>query len=311
MSGYGGFPTPWDAHPYRTFFGFWLRKFGGGQASEHSYLSFKPRLDDKGRFHSLTREQEQELGGVEFRALRLLTWLLPAYAVFWLAFIVIVMTPYVSHTNAGNVIRTSQPGNLNPAWWSIFASVSAYSNCGLSLLNDNMIPLNNNYLILIFTGMVTLAGNTLYPVFLHLAIWLLSKLVPKDSEMHHTLVFLRHHPRRCYLFLLHAKNTLILLPVQAAINLVAWVLRGRHRILPMAVDHAILLPGQDIMEESDKRFRAHKETERGWERDRDEIREDERGSDIEQEQGRSENDEERDKDAKSKRNDSTDQDDEE
>ncbi|KAK5936819.1 hypothetical protein PMZ80_010938 [Knufia obscura] len=223
-SGYGGFPTPWDSGLSRKLSRYLHTKLGGDQTPKHPYLSSEPKLDHKGRFHSLTREQEQEIGGVEYRALQLLTWLLPAYAMFWLLLTIVVMTPYVLHTNAGNVIRTSQPGNLNPAWWSIFASVSAYTNCGLNLLNQNMIPLNNNYLILIFTGMVILTGNTLYPVFLRGSIWLLSKLVPKGSETHHTLMFLLHHPRRCYLFLFPAKNTYILLLTQIAINLTAWVL---------------------------------------------------------------------------------------
>ncbi|KAJ9656456.1 hypothetical protein H2198_004915 [Neophaeococcomyces mojaviensis] len=506
-SGYGGFPTPWDSHHYHGIFRTLWRKLGGWQFPEHSYLSFEPKLDLKGRFHSLTTEQEQELGGVEYRALQLLTWLLPAYAVFWMGLIIAVMTPYVSHTTAGNVIRTSQPGNLSPAWWSLFASVSAYTNCGLNLLNENMIPLNNNYLVLIFTGMVILAGNTLYPVFLRGTIWLLSKLVTKNSETHHTLMFLLHHPRRCYLFLFPAKNTFILLLVQIAINLTAWMLflilninytpvdplmppglrvfdglyqahglrasgfyiilisdvapalqffymvamyisafpiimsirtsnvyeersigqedenktedalrdpskqqkaesklgqhlrrqlaydiwwilgsvwlvsiiersklapsppapatspeptslssphpafsnglfgilfetvsaygtvglslsvpydnysfcgawqslsklilmtvmlRGRHRILPMAIDRAILLPGQDVMEEADKRFRVNEETEREWDQDREDIRDDERGSDVEQNQEQGKNDQVRGKGAQSEDND--------
>ena len=222
VEGYGGFPSPWNraTHLIR-----WSNdRVVGNKQPDHTYLSFQPELDHKGRFRSLTKEQEQELGGVEYRALQVLTWLLPLYAVFWLSFGIVVMTPYVATTNAGNVIRTAQPGNLSPVWWSFFASVSAYTNCGLSLLNENMIPLSNNYLVLIFTGMLIFTGNTFYPVFLRLAIWLLSKVVPKNSEMHHSLLFLLHHPRRCYLFLFPAKNTYSLLFSQIGINVIAWVM---------------------------------------------------------------------------------------
>ncbi|OQU95897.1 hypothetical protein CLAIMM_02057 [Cladophialophora immunda] len=222
LRGYGGFPAPWS---YAGRVARWTyRKFGTHRVADHSYLSFEPNLDHKGRFCALTNEQERELGGVEYRALRLLTWLLPAYAVFWLALITVVMTPYVSNTNAGTVIRTAQPGHLNPAWWSVFVGVSAYTNSGLSLLNANMIPLAKNYFVLVFTGMVVFTGNTFYPVLLRLAIWLLSKAVPRGSETHHSLQFLLHHPRRCYLFLFPAKTTYGLLFVQIAINLIAWVM---------------------------------------------------------------------------------------
>ena len=223
-TGYGGFPAPWQGDIYGKIFRPFHNKIGGGQVPEHPYLSFQPKLDNRGRFHSLTPEQEQELGGVEYRALKLLTWLLPAYTLFWLFIIMVVMKPYAAHTSTANVIKTAQPGNLSPVWWSIFTSVSAYSNCGLSLLRQSMIPLSNNYLILIFTGMVTLAGNTLYPIFLRLSIILLSKIVPRNSEMHHSLTFLLHHPRRCYPFLFPAKNTWILLLVQITIFLTAWAL---------------------------------------------------------------------------------------
>ena len=63
------------------------------------------------------------------------------------------------------------------------------------------------------------------------------------------------------------------------------MLRGRHRILPMAVDRAVLLPGQGIMEELDRKSRLNKEgpeEEALWDRDEEEIREEERGEDIEQ-----------------------------
>lgn len=52
----------------------------------------------------------------------------------------------------------------------------------------------------------------------------------------------------------------------------------------MAIDRAILLPGQDLMEKLDKRFRRGTETEGDWERNREEIRDEERGSDVEHEE---------------------------
>lgn len=223
-SGYGGFPSLWDSDLWQKTFGALFQKTGDEQKPEHPYLSFEPPLDHKGRFHSLTHEQAREIGGVEFRALKLLTWLLPAYAIFWILLLIVVMTPYVSYTNAGNIIKSSPPSDLIPAWWSVFASVSAYTNSGLNLLNENMIPLRNDYLILIFTGMAILTGNTLFPVFLRFTIWLLSKVVPQGSETHHTLMFLLHHPRRCYLFLFPSRQTWILLFTQIAINLTAWVM---------------------------------------------------------------------------------------
>lgn len=88
---------------------------------------------------SLSSVQQEELGGVEYRATKLLTWLLPAYCAFWWFVVMVVMVPYATHTDTAEIIRSAQPSGLSPAWWSVFMSVSAYTNCGLSLLGRNMI----------------------------------------------------------------------------------------------------------------------------------------------------------------------------
>ena len=113
--GYGGFPSPWNNGLFKKVFGSLFDRFESKRNLQHPYLTSEPKIDHKGRIHSLTREQEEELGGVEYRALRLLTWLLLAYAIFWISLILIVMTPYAALTNVGNVIREAQPGNLDPA----------------------------------------------------------------------------------------------------------------------------------------------------------------------------------------------------
>ena len=135
----------------------------------------------------------------------------------------IILTPYASLSSTADTIRNAQPEHTNPAWWAVFTAFSGYSNSGLDLLNSNMIPLNRNYLILIVTGAAILGGNTLYPVFLRLCIWLLHKAVRKGTELHHSLSFLLQHPRRCYILLFPKKNTWILLTVQVSISLIAWI----------------------------------------------------------------------------------------
>ena len=80
-----------------------------------------------------------ELGGVEYRALRLLGWLLPAYTFFCIVFIMLFLMTYCARKAIAATIHNSQPGELNPQWWAFFISVSGYSNTGLSLLDQSMI----------------------------------------------------------------------------------------------------------------------------------------------------------------------------
>ncbi|MCJ1261315.1 hypothetical protein MMC22_001179 [Lobaria immixta] len=66
-------------------------------------------------FQSLTESEREELGGVEYHALSLLMWILPAYVLFWLALPMAILIPYSYRDNVESIIR-SQPGNLKPAW---------------------------------------------------------------------------------------------------------------------------------------------------------------------------------------------------
>lgn len=112
----------------------------------------------------------------------------------------------------------------------------------------------DTYFILIISGASILVGNTLYPVFLRGIIWTLSKIVPKTTEIHHSLMFLLYHPRRCYLLLFPQKNTWYLLVIQVGINLLAWVLFIILNIGQTAVTTAIPNAGQRVM---DGLYQAH------------------------------------------------------
>eukprot|EP00981_Chlorochromonas_danica_P007261 scaffold1623_cov165-Ochromonas_danica.AAC.13 len=71
-----------------------------------------------------------------------------------------------------------------------FLSLSAFSNCGLTLTSDSLMGLDNNPTAYVFISVMVLAGNTTLPIFLRLLI----KLMIKCSRPGHT--------RRCLLFIL-------------------------------------------------------------------------------------------------------------
>ncbi|CAD0093502.1 unnamed protein product, partial [Aureobasidium vineae] len=173
LTHFGGFPFPWESSGFQNLFHAPFQKLHRPPHEEpHNYLSFKPALDSRGRFLSLDARQREELGGVEYKALHLLGWLLPAYLLFWFCLGVVIL------------------------------------------------------LTLVVTGALILVGNQLYPVFLRFAIWCLFKLVPKDSELHHTCAFLLHHPRRCFILLFPSINTWYLLATQLGIDFFLWAFFG-------------------------------------------------------------------------------------
>lgn len=62
--------------------------------------------------------------------------------------------------------------------------------------------------------------------------------------------------------------------------LIVVMLRGRHRGLPMAIDRAVLLPGQELMERLDKEYKRSGDERRRAEEE-EEIRREEIGSQAE------------------------------
>ena len=52
---------------------------------------------------------------------------------------------------------------------------------------------------------------------------MLANIVPAHSKMHHSLTFLLHHPRRCFILLFPSINTWYLTAIQTALHLSLWI----------------------------------------------------------------------------------------
>ncbi|KAK7549418.1 potassium transport protein-like protein 1 [Phyllosticta paracitricarpa] len=224
-AGWGAFPWPWETQVAERLFHYPFRKLKREwKTQDRSYISFDPDVDERGRFRNLTEHEREELGGVEYRALVALLWLLVIYQVFWYALGILFLVPYAYRRSVQEILKTSQPGDLEPGWWGFFAVVTSFANGGINVLNSNFIPFQTYYYILIMTGLVTVAGNTHFPIFLRFSIWLLSKIVPLNSRLRQTFLFLLHHPRRCFIYLFPARETWYLLAIQFIIDITMWIL---------------------------------------------------------------------------------------
>lgn len=84
QTGFGFIPTPWETKIARSFFSRIFDSLTSElKPEQHDYVSFKPKLDSKGRFLELSEQDRMELGGVEYRALQALLLLLIGYQIFW------------------------------------------------------------------------------------------------------------------------------------------------------------------------------------------------------------------------------------
>ncbi|KAI1485699.1 TrkH-domain-containing protein [Biscogniauxia mediterranea] len=183
------------------------------------------KVGRNGQFHGLTREERENLGGTEYRALKLLSIVVPLYSFCWQFFGCIALGAWI----ANNQPRPALDNGISPWWNGIFNGVSAFNNSGMSVLDLNMIPYQNSYLVLIVMGAMILAGNTAYPIFLRLELWCGLKLLnlatyPEDfAEWKETLEYILKYPRRVYTNLFPSRQTWWLLFMLFVLNGTDWV----------------------------------------------------------------------------------------
>ncbi|KDQ59452.1 hypothetical protein JAAARDRAFT_621723 [Jaapia argillacea MUCL 33604] len=190
------------------------------QARPAPYLSFNAVADRDSHFHKLSREEVEELTGVEYRALHALLWIVPLYYFGILAISFVVIWPYMSAARwKSNFVPPQQHRSVNEVWFPAFIIVAAWANTGMSLVDQNMIPFQTAYPMIFFIILCILAGNTAFPIFLRLMIWTMSRCVPKHSRFHETLHFLLDHPRRCFIYLFPSRQTWFLLTVLIILKL--------------------------------------------------------------------------------------------
>jgi hypothetical protein len=205
---------------------------GGDVTGEHEKEEFDIRrllarkaVGRNAHFHGLTIEERERLGGCEYQALRVLSVIVPLYFVLWQLLGCLALGAWINNNQPDPPLRNG----INPWWLGIFNGVSAFNNSGMSLLDANMIPFQNSYFVLITMGLLILAGNTAFPIFLRLVIWSLLKLLtwvtsegecsgPKD-----TFKFILQYPRRVYTNLFPARPTWWLVFMLILLNSVDWV----------------------------------------------------------------------------------------
>ncbi|KAI9822532.1 MAG: low affinity potassium transporter [Pycnora praestabilis] len=169
------------------------------------YLSWQPTIGRNSAFVDLTEEQREELGGIEYRALKTLALVLIGYYVFFHVFGIICMLPWIKLSKTyGPVVENDGQGRV---WWAFFTSPSMLNDLGFTLTPDSMESFDTAVFPLLLGTFLIIIGNTGFPCMLRLIIWTLSLLVPRDSGVWEELKFLLDHPRRCFTLLFPSKAT--------------------------------------------------------------------------------------------------------
>lgn len=187
-----------------------------------TYLDWEPQVKGNSVFIELDTQRKEELGGIEYKALRLLRKIL---LIYYYGFIIIsgfLFAPWASMTKEyASVFETY---SLNKIWWGIFLGQSAFNNVGFSLNPDSVIPFANNRFIVVMLAFIMIIGYSGFPCMLRLIIWGMSRCTGVNRDIHVTLTFLLEHPRRCFTLLFPSSTTWILFGIILMLNSIDLVL---------------------------------------------------------------------------------------
>lgn len=179
------------------------------------YLSWQPTVARNSFFVNLTEEQREELGGIEYRALKTLALILLGFFFTFHIFGLVCLLPWIYHTSFGSVVTDAGQGR---AWWAIFTAASSFNDVGFTLTPDSMLSFQNAVFPLLLMSYLIIIGNTGFPCMLRFVIWMMSKCVAVGSGLWEELQFLLDHPRRCFTLLFPRAATWWLFAILVILN---------------------------------------------------------------------------------------------
>ncbi|KAK2748555.1 low affinity potassium transporter [Myotisia sp. PD_48] len=182
---------------------------------EMPYLSWQPTLGRNSAFADLTDEQRNELGGIEYRALKTLAAILIGYYLFFHLLGIISLLPWILTTRWGKFVTDVSQGR---PWWAVFTAGSAFNDQGFTLTPNSMISFYDAIFPLLMMTFLIIIGNTGFPCMLRFVIWFITKFVPTGTSLWEELRFLLDHPRRCFTLLFPGRATWWLFAVLILLN---------------------------------------------------------------------------------------------
>ncbi|PSN64839.1 hypothetical protein BS50DRAFT_644661 [Corynespora cassiicola Philippines] len=191
--------------------------------SEMPRLSSQVTIGRNSMFQNLTKEDRELLGGLEYRALKLLLKIVIGYFLGLHLLGIIVLVGWI-HSTSNRYTEYLASQGQNVTWWGFYSAQTMVNNLGFTLTPDSMISFQDAQWPMVFMSFLAYAGNTCYPCLLRFIIWVIYRITPTNSLIKEPLDFLLKHPRRCYTLLFPSRPTWILFGILFALNFVDIVL---------------------------------------------------------------------------------------
>lgn len=195
----------------------------------------KAQIGRNGQFFNLTAQEREYLGGVEYRALKLLILAVTSYFVVLQVLGALTLGAWI----AGHETPTADA--QNPWWTGVFLAVSAFNNGGVCLLDAGIQAFLSSYFLLVVVTCLMLAGSAAFPAFLRLGLWLLAQALEYGTReddypvLKETLSFTLKYPRRVYTMLFPSRSTWYMVAMLAGFVVVDWVF-----ILTLSLGNTVL-----------------------------------------------------------------------
>lgn len=205
----------------------------GGRQSMSEGFDFKTFITENkdsvgrnGQFFDLTEEQREYLGGVEYRALKILFTIVCVYFVLWQLLGAIALGAW-SYVHSQSITAV----NSQNSWWAgIFLAISSFNNAGMTLLDAGVAAFDNDAFVLTIVTILSLAGNAAFPAFLRATVYFCSFMLKISVDDDDYLVwkeafeFILKYPRRLYMMMFPAKANFVFVTMFSTIAVMDWVL---------------------------------------------------------------------------------------
>lgn len=170
-----------------------------------------------------TKQQKEELDGIEYQAMKLLGRVIFGYYFGILVISTLCLFWLVRQKKGYEEILVSD-GCLNSTWWAFFTALSAFSNEGLTLNISSFKVFDQEISLLSIITIIVLAGNIVFPINLRILVWTLRLMTRPSTMAYDSLTFLLEHPRRCFTLIFPSGATWWLLFVLICMNMLDWAL---------------------------------------------------------------------------------------
>ncbi len=158
---------------------------------------------------------------LEHKALITLCWLVPAYFVGVQLLGFLAISCYIA-VGPPEVREVLQRESVNATFYGFFSTIAAFSNAGMTPLDENLISFPDPALLLPMS-MLILSGNTMFAPSMRFIIWCLYRCTREKNPQKQVYEYLLMYPRKCFTHLFPQVHTVWLLITVVAFNAIDFV----------------------------------------------------------------------------------------